>query len=36
VMVIAHQALLDGGGGVSFWESGWLTSQRDRWLAGTR
>ncbi len=36
VMAIAHQALLDGGGDVSFWESGWLTSQRDRWLAGTR
>jgi glyoxylase-like metal-dependent hydrolase (beta-lactamase superfamily II) len=31
VMVPAHQHLLDHGGDVSFWESGWLRHQRDRW-----
>ena len=27
VLIDAHQALLDGGGDVSFWESGWLRHQ---------
>jgi len=27
----AHQRLLDDGGDISFWESGWLRSERDRW-----
>jgi alkyl sulfatase BDS1-like metallo-beta-lactamase superfamily hydrolase len=31
VMIDAHQALLDAGGDVSFWESGWLRDQRERW-----
>jgi len=31
VMIDAHQALLDGGGDTSFWESGWLRHQLDRW-----
>ena len=31
VMIDAHQALLDGGGDVSFWESGWLHHQLERW-----
>jgi glyoxylase-like metal-dependent hydrolase (beta-lactamase superfamily II) len=31
VMADAHQHLLDTGGDVSFWESGWLRFQRDRW-----
>jgi alkyl sulfatase BDS1-like metallo-beta-lactamase superfamily hydrolase len=31
VMIDAHQALLDAGGDVSFWESGWLRHQMDRW-----
>ena len=31
VMIDAHQALLDAGGDVSFWESGWLRQQRERW-----
>jgi glyoxylase-like metal-dependent hydrolase (beta-lactamase superfamily II) len=31
VMVDAHQALLDAGGDVNFWESGWLRHQQDRW-----
>ena len=31
VMIDAHQALLDGGGDVNFWESGWLRHQRERW-----
>jgi hypothetical protein len=30
-MIDAHQALLDAGGDVSFWESGWLRHQMDRW-----
>ncbi len=31
VMVDAHEALLDAGGDVSFWESGWLRHQLERW-----
>jgi glyoxylase-like metal-dependent hydrolase (beta-lactamase superfamily II) len=31
VMVSAHDVLLASGGDVSFWESGWLRHQRDRW-----
>ena len=31
LMVAAHQHLLDHGGDVSFWEEGWLRTQRDRW-----
>jgi len=31
VMIDAHQALLDGGGDVSFWESGWLHHELARW-----
>jgi glyoxylase-like metal-dependent hydrolase (beta-lactamase superfamily II) len=31
VMIDAHRALLDGGGDVSFWESGWLRHQLGRW-----
>ena len=31
VMIDAHQALLDTGGDVSFWESGWLRHQLVRW-----
>ena len=31
VMIDAHRALLDGGGDVSFWESGWLRHQLARW-----
>ena len=30
-MIDAHQALLDGGGDVSFWESGWLRHQLEHW-----
>ena len=33
LMSTAHQHLLDAGGDVSFWEHGWLQTQRDRWLA---
>jgi alkyl sulfatase BDS1-like metallo-beta-lactamase superfamily hydrolase len=33
VMVDAHDALLVGGGDVSFWENGWLLHERDRWQA---
>lgn len=33
VMVDAHQRLLDEGGDVNFWESGWLRHERDRWRA---
>jgi alkyl sulfatase BDS1-like metallo-beta-lactamase superfamily hydrolase len=31
IMSEAHQHLLDGGGDVNFWESGWLRSQLTRW-----
>ena len=31
VMIHAHQALLDAGGDVSFWENGWLRHQMERW-----
>ena len=31
VMVLAHEALLAQGGDVSFWESGWLRSQAEKW-----
>lgn len=31
VMVTAHEVLLATGGDVSFWESGWLRSQADKW-----
>lgn len=31
VMIEAHDALLGAGGDVSFWESGWLRHQRERW-----
>jgi alkyl sulfatase BDS1-like metallo-beta-lactamase superfamily hydrolase len=31
VMVAAHEALLQSGGDVSFWESGWLRHQLARW-----
>jgi alkyl sulfatase BDS1-like metallo-beta-lactamase superfamily hydrolase len=31
VMVEAHHALLESGGDVSFWESGWLRHQMERW-----
>jgi glyoxylase-like metal-dependent hydrolase (beta-lactamase superfamily II) len=31
VMIEAHDALLEAGGDVSFWESGWLRHQRERW-----
>ncbi len=31
VMIDAHQALLNAGGDVSFWESGWLHHQLERW-----
>jgi len=31
VMIDAHQTLLDTGGDVSFWESGWLRHQMERW-----
>ncbi|HVA02739.1 MAG TPA: alkyl sulfatase dimerization domain-containing protein [Acidimicrobiales bacterium] len=34
VMADAHQALLDAGGDVNFWESGWLEWERRRWAAG--
>jgi alkyl sulfatase BDS1-like metallo-beta-lactamase superfamily hydrolase len=33
LMARAHQHLLDAGGDVSFWEHGWLKTQRDRWSA---
>jgi alkyl sulfatase BDS1-like metallo-beta-lactamase superfamily hydrolase len=29
----AHQALLDSGGDVNFWEGGWLESEMQRWIA---
>jgi alkyl sulfatase BDS1-like metallo-beta-lactamase superfamily hydrolase len=35
LMARAHQHLLDAGGDVSFWEDGWLRTQRDRWAAPT-
>ena len=31
VMIEAHEALLEAGGDVSFWESGWLHYQLERW-----
>jgi len=31
VMADAHQALLDDGGDINFWESGWLRHQLARW-----
>jgi alkyl sulfatase BDS1-like metallo-beta-lactamase superfamily hydrolase len=31
VMIDAHRALLEGGGDVSFWESGWLRHQLENW-----
>ena len=31
VMIDAHRALLDEGGDVNFWESGWLRDQLERW-----
>lgn len=34
LMAGAHQHLLDHGGDVSFWEDGWLRTERDRWAAG--
>ena len=33
LMAAAHQALLDGGGDVSFWENGWLEHEAARWRA---
>jgi len=33
IMADAHRALLDSGGDVSFWESGWLESQLRMWAA---
>jgi alkyl sulfatase BDS1-like metallo-beta-lactamase superfamily hydrolase len=36
VMIDAHQALLDGGGDVSFWESGWLRHQLEGWRLAPR
>jgi len=36
VMIDAHQALLDDGGDVSFWESGWLRHQVERWQLARR
>ena len=36
VMIDAHQALLDAGGDVSFWESGWLRHQIERWRRARR
>lgn len=35
LMASAHQHLLDTGGDVSFWEHGWLKTERDRWVAAT-
>ena len=32
LMAAAHQYLLDHGGDVSFWEDGWLRTERDRWI----
>ena len=31
LMAFAHEKLLKEGGDVSFWENGWLESERDRW-----
>ena len=31
VIVDAHRALLDTGGDVNFWESGWLRHQLQHW-----
>jgi len=31
LMVSAHQYLIDNGGDESFWESGWLRTERSRW-----
>jgi glyoxylase-like metal-dependent hydrolase (beta-lactamase superfamily II) len=36
VIVDAHQALLDAGGDVSFWESGWLRHQLEHWRLAPR
>jgi alkyl sulfatase BDS1-like metallo-beta-lactamase superfamily hydrolase len=36
IMIDAHRALLDGGGDVSFWESGWLRHQLARWESERR
>ncbi len=36
VMIDAHRALLDGGGDISFWESGWLRHQLARWESEPR
>ena len=36
VMIDAHRALLDGGGDVSFWESGWLRHQVANWESERR
>jgi alkyl sulfatase BDS1-like metallo-beta-lactamase superfamily hydrolase len=33
VVAQAHQHLLDRGGDVNFWESGWLESEMQRWAA---
>ena len=33
LMAFAHQALLESGGDVSFWENGWLESEAARWRA---
>lgn len=35
LMADAHRHLLDNGGDVSFWESGWLRTELARWSAGT-
>lgn len=34
LMADAHRHLLDNGGDVSFWESGWLRTELARWSAG--
>ena len=31
VLVTAHEALLNAGGDISFWESGWLRNQISKW-----
>lgn len=35
LMAAAHQALLDAGGDVSFWEHGWLVHEAARWRANS-
>jgi hypothetical protein len=30
-MALAHQELLDSGGAVNFWESGWIESALKQW-----